>query len=294
MNQDLTEYDDIALWCEVQGVQEPAIVIRWGCTGRPNNLFCGAVWDALDWIEKMVSNGRGGQQKAWYCPACDCRQRPFARGKSMIADILNSVTGEWNTVLTNPPPAPITSALTLLKYENYQALIDEWGDVAREHLPRVTRCSSKQPSQFKANVMVRKEDFEALEEWSSTDWWVVAGLAVGWDKEKTKELQLHHKDKELAQMLAQAALEEKPKKIHRQLLEVAGSTRANEEGDDELVVSNDFVVPVYKCTKCDNSFPPDPDRWARYWLARFKHIHMGLSVPQDDKPVCKECTARRC
>ncbi|MCP4244390.1 MAG: hypothetical protein GY772_27915 [bacterium] len=137
--------------------------------------------------EKGPDGSRIPTKKAWWCPACGNRQYPFKRGKSMIADIKEPDTGKWTTIVTNPPPAPITAAVALLKYESYKSLIEEWGDEARKYLPKVQQIGEKTRSVHDTTGVVRAVDFAATEEWSETDWWVVAGLAVGWTPEMARQ-----------------------------------------------------------------------------------------------------------
>ena len=185
-----TAYGDLMLWEEAQGVNERGVIqVKCGCTAVRNGRFCGAVPGAGEWREKMVSNRNGGQKKAWYCPSCDCRQRPFASGKILVVDILDTDKNKWSTIITNPPPSPIMSALTLLKYDSYKLLIETWGDTARQHLPKPAPIKEKTKSPYN-DKMFRFEDFENLDLWSQIDWWVLYGLAVGWSPEHTKKCQL--------------------------------------------------------------------------------------------------------
>ena len=263
--------------------------MRWACIASPNGIFCGAVFRAREWREEEVYNGNVGKKRAWYCRACESRQKPFARGKSVIVDILHTDTGKWHTCLSNPPPDPIFAAVTLLKYDSYKALIDEWGPLAREHLPEIRQIGPTQPSPHCPGHSFRIESFSSLEELKQLDWWMMAGLAVGWSPEKTKEFQLSHSDKAMAKLLAQAAEETAPARINQQVQDAVGQERVAADGDAHMIISNDSMVRTCECLFCNLSFPADSDNWSKYWMAIFKKQLKEVSIPAGEKPQCKDC-----
>ncbi|MCP4244389.1 MAG: hypothetical protein GY772_27910, partial [bacterium] len=53
--RDLTDYDDVRLWAETTGTQDPAFQLRWSCRGSLNGIACNAVWDATEWREGFVT-----------------------------------------------------------------------------------------------------------------------------------------------------------------------------------------------------------------------------------------------
>ena len=292
----LTEYDDVLMFTEVQGVQEPTLQIQWGCTAQlQNKKRCGAVFRANEWREELRSNGRNENKKrAWYCLSCDCRQRPFARGPSIVVDILNTDTDEWYTMLTNPPPSPIMSALTLLKYDTYKKLIEKWGETATQHLPKTKQIKDKKPSPYNGK-MYRFEDFDDLDQWSDVDWWIIAGLAVGWSPEETKKYQLDNDDKKMAKMISRRCdeLEEiRGEKVAKVIKANVGNLETDGEGDIHMIISNDLKMLTYKCSACKGTYPADTKHWSCTSLKCFKKNRSSEKkhVTIDEKQKCKACS----
>ena len=153
----------------------------------------------------------------------------------MIVDILNTEDGTWHTVLSNPPPDPIFAAVTLLKYDSYKALIDEWGPLAREHLPEIRQIGATQPSPHCPGKSFRIERFSSLTPWSEVDWWIWASLVVGWSPEKTKELQLSHKDKQMAKLLAQESEQTAPAKLAKVVQANIGQAAVDDDCDAHMM-----------------------------------------------------------
>ena len=105
---------------------------------------------------------------------------------------------------------------------------------------------------------------QLLQKWSEVDWWVLAGLAVGWTPAKTKEFQLSHTDKEMVKVLAQESEQAAPAKFAKVVQAGVGQARVDADGDAHMIISNDLMARTFECCFCKKFYPADSDNWSRY------------------------------
>ena len=135
---------------------------------------------------KAQSGSRIPTKPAWKCPHCHCRQYPFSRGKSMVLT-MKDPDGPDRIVVTHPPPAPIMSVASALRYDTYKALIETHGDDARNALPGVKLQGPKTKNPHSGEMCHRIESRDKVKEWEDNDWWEVAALASGMQPNEIKE-----------------------------------------------------------------------------------------------------------
>ena len=102
----------------------------------------------------------------------------------MIVDMKNIKTGEWLTVLSDPLPDLMMSAITLLKFDEYNMLLDEFGSRARNRLPEVEQIGARRQSPHSGKSF-RIEDISSLPRMEANNWWPMAGGVLGWSKKQT-------------------------------------------------------------------------------------------------------------
>ena len=139
----------------------------------------------------------------------------------------------------------------------------------------------------------RMESFSSLQKWSEVDWWVLAGLAVGWTPAKTKEFQLSNTDKQMVKVLAQESEQAAPAKFAKVVQAGVGQARVDADGDAHMIISNDLMARTFECCFCKKFYPADSDSWSRYWLSFFKKQLKDVKLPVGEKPECKECAKKR-
>ena len=217
---------------------------RWCTSGINEHSFCGAVLADGEFLERTTSNHNGGYKKSWYCPACDCRWRPFANGQFAIVEVFNTDTHTWMTALTNPPPEELQiSMLTLLKWKYYRELIDEWGDIAQQLLPKFRIVGARRPSIRHPEQSYRFAEFTEPDKEFKLDWFVLAGLSVGWRPEKTRQMsQMVHSAKKFARIIHHATflkgVEMRTRAVQAGILDV--------ESDDDMDTINGCMTHMQK------------------------------------------------
>ena len=161
--------------------------------------------------------------------------------------------GPDRIVVTHPPPAPIMSVASVLRYDTYKALIETHGDDARNALPGVKLQGPKTKNPHSGEMCHRIESRDKVKEWEDNDWWEVAALASGMQPNEIAEYV------PLGQEVALKKLE---------------------ESSAEMVYKGS--LKTQRCAACGDEKGVTVEHWSKRQLAKIKK---GV----DEKITCKSC-----